>query len=292
MTLFPHLRLRRHGFTLIELLVVIAIIGVLVALLLPAVQKVREAAIRVKCANNLKQIGTALHLYHDNYDVFPHAYSRCFYPPDDEHRNWASLILPFIEQHNLEELGWYSYKTHTVALYRCPADPRTDAVGSYAGETSGLTSYLAVDGNDFYYYGVGTIQGGDQGVMYRESRTRMTDITDGTSNTVMLGERPPSPDLRFGWWTYTELDSTLSARMSWLYYHTANNGAACPSPAVYSVGSLANDCDMHHFWSLHLGGANWLFADAAVRFIPYSASAVLPLLATRDGGEVVDASSY
>jgi prepilin-type N-terminal cleavage/methylation domain-containing protein/prepilin-type processing-associated H-X9-DG protein len=290
MTMLPSPPLRRRGFTLIELLVVIAIIGVLIALLLPAVQKVREAANRLKCQNNLKQIGIALHLYHDSFLVFPQAYAavKCIAPPpDDAHPTWLMSILPYIEQDNLYRLGVDAYESHPVALYHCPSDPRTEGYTGSLG-TFSLTSYLAVNGNDFYYYGPGFFTGGDQGVLYRDSRTRVTDITDGSSSTVMVGERPPSPDLLLGWWTYSELDNTLSARNIYLYARYTG----CLAPGLYSPGSLTNNCDAHHFWSLHSGGANWLFADGSVHFLPYSASPIVPQLATRNGGEVIDTSSF
>jgi prepilin-type N-terminal cleavage/methylation domain-containing protein/prepilin-type processing-associated H-X9-DG protein len=288
--------LRRRAFTLIELLVVIAIIGILIALLLPAVQKVREAANRIKCANNLKQIGTALHLYHDSFLVFPQAYatSKCFSPPpEDAHPSWLMAILPYIEQDNLYRLGVDAFHSAPVELYHCPSDPRT---GGYTGSfgSFGVTDYVAVNGNDFNYLGPNYILNGNQGVMYRDSRTRVTDILDGSSNTVMVGERPPSPDMLLGWWTYTELDSTLSARSIFLYYHTTGNGSntPCQTPALFSPGSLTNNCDAHHFWSLHIGGANWLFADGSVHFISYAASLIIPQLATRNGGEIIDSSSF
>src|SRR5262245_20606588 len=162
-TIFRGSPARRRAFTLIELLVVIAIIGVLVSLLLPAVQKVREAALRIKCANNLKQIGTALHLFHDLYHVFPQAYpgNKCFHPPEEDWVNWAVQILPFIEQDNLAKLGVFRYKDTEVALYRCPSDPRVGTIYNGFLGSSALISYLAVDGNDFDYWGPGNIKNGN-----------------------------------------------------------------------------------------------------------------------------------
>src|SRR5262249_25631806 len=155
-----------------------------------------------KCANNLKQIGTALHLFHDSYHVFPQAYpgNKCFHPPEEDWVNWAVQILPFIEQDNLAKLGVFGYKDTEVALYRCPSDPRVGTIYNGFLGSSSLISYLAVDGNDFDYWGPGNIKNGNQGVIYHDSKTRITDVTDGTSNTVVVGERPPSPDLILGWW--------------------------------------------------------------------------------------------
>jgi prepilin-type N-terminal cleavage/methylation domain-containing protein len=139
------------SLTLIELLVVIAIIGVLMSLLLPAVQKVREAANRLKCQNNLKQIGIALHLYHDSFLVFPQAYAavKCFQlPPEDTYPTWLIAILPYIEQENLYQRVVETYESYPVALYHCPSDPRTEGYKGPLG-TFSLTDYVAVDGNDF-----------------------------------------------------------------------------------------------------------------------------------------------
>jgi prepilin-type N-terminal cleavage/methylation domain-containing protein len=288
-----HFPTRWGAFTLIELLVVIAIIGILVSLLLPAVQKVREAANRTKCANNLKELGVALHMYHDAYAVFPQAYSGSlvFNFPDDSHRSWASLILSFIEQNNLEETGYRNYYNKVVKMFVCPSDPRGEVHYSGSGSLGtgyGMTDYMAVDGNDFSFSNKNVITGGNQGVIYHDSHTRMAEITDGTSNTLLLGERPPSNDLYWGWWTWTEFDATLSARHS---YQKIASGHCVP-PFQFGPGELSNDCDILHFWSFHFGGAHWLFADVSVRFFPYAASAVIPALATRDGGEVVDTGGY
>jgi prepilin-type N-terminal cleavage/methylation domain-containing protein len=294
---------QRWAFTLIELLVVIAIIGVLISLLLPAVQQVREAANRTKCANNLKQLGTALHMYHDTYGVFPQAYygKYVFEYPNDDHRGWASLILPFIEQTNLEQTGYKNYYTKVVQTFLCPSDPRGAATyqgnGSF-GTGYGMTSYLSIDGNDFNCQPCipfnATIIDGNQGIIYHDSRTRIAEITDGTSNTLLLGERPPSNDLYWGWWTWTEFDATLSAFHTYKKITNSGNGnnIPCVAPFQYGPGQLANDCDILHFWSFHRGGSNWLFADVSVRFLPYSVSPLIPQLATRNGGEVVDSGGY
>src|SRR5438874_11356081 len=152
---------RKRGFTLVELLVVIAIIAVLIALLVPAVQRAREAASRVQCQNNLKQIATALHTYHDVNNIFPHAYdARALFQdpsktPETTARSrfiltksWATLILPFIEQDNLDRTGYTSYHQRDVRIYACPSDPR--ALSLYNGNDvygiQGLTDYLAVTG--------------------------------------------------------------------------------------------------------------------------------------------------
>jgi prepilin-type N-terminal cleavage/methylation domain-containing protein/prepilin-type processing-associated H-X9-DG protein len=277
------------GFTLIELLVVIAIIGILIALLLPAVQKVREAANRSKCSNNLKQIGLALHEYVDNTGTFPQAYAESV---GDAYPSWCTLILPFIEQQNLKNEGFNSNKDQIVKTFVCPADPRPDLVfpGGIGGfsDRFGTTSYLAAEGTE---------ANGTDGVMFYKSHTRFAQITDGTSQTIVVGERPPSPDLYWGWWTYRIWDATLATRVNSALVYSYSTGDVplpgyylCSSvrPYYFKPGQVTDYCDTHHFWSFHQGGAHWLYADGSVRFMPYEGSLLVPKLGTRAGGEVVD----
>lgn len=297
------------GFTLVELLVVVAIIAVLMALLLPAVQKVREASNRLQCLNNLKQVATALHSYHDVNMSFPHAYdARALFldpsrTPETSSRlrliltkSWATLILPFIEQQNLESTGYADYHERHLPIYACPSDRR--AVGYYTGTrgfgTQGLTDYLAVTGTMTFIGNpdVPSVRQKCNGVIYESSRTRITDITDGTSMTVLVGERPPSPDLFWGWWTWGAFDASMGVRDTFAVYLSSGAGDARVScttmfPETFRPNNN-NNCDTHHFWSTHPGGGNWLFADGSVRFLPYQSNSVLPALATRNGGEVVN----
>lgn len=296
------------GFTLVELLVVLAIIAGLIAILLSAVQKVREAANRVQCMNHLKQIGTALGGYHDVYQTFPHAYdARALFQdpsktPETPARtrfvvtkSWATLILPFMEQENLERAGYASCHEQHVSVYVCPSDRR--ATGFYFADNrfgrQGLTDYLAVTGTMTFTgsSNAGSTRPQCNGVLYESSRTRMADITDGTSTTVLAGERPPSPDLFWGWWTWSAFDASLGVRNSYAVYGSAGRATPTSCGHLFPENYRPNDnnnCDTHHFWSMHPGGGNWLFADGSVRFLPYRSNALLPALATRSGGEVVN----
>ncbi|HLJ94859.1 MAG TPA: DUF1559 domain-containing protein [Gemmataceae bacterium] len=298
---------RPAGFTLVELLVVVGIIAVLIALLLPAVQKIREAANGLQCRNNLKQIGLAMQAYHDSYQTFPHAYdaralflnpSKTPISPQGNRtlvtQSWATLILPFLEQGNLANTGYAYYHAESVPLFVCPSERR--ARGLYAdpdgSARQALTDYLAVTGTMTFRGNPLTPWARPKcdGVIYESSRTRLADITDGTSNTMLVGERPPSLDLFWGWWSWSAFDASLGVRNTYAVYETAaeDSPVLCRSffPENYRPGDNTN-CDTHHFWSQHPGGGNWLFADGSVRFLPYQANAVLPALATRAGGEVV-----
>ncbi|HZU36839.1 MAG TPA: DUF1559 domain-containing protein, partial [Gemmataceae bacterium] len=143
-----------------------------------------------------------------------------------------------------------------------------------------LSSYLGNEGTD---------QFSEDGVLYLDSRVKMVDIIDGTSNTLLVGERPPSPDLRFGWWyaangqnSCGSLDTVLGAQELNFTY------SSCPfGPVPYGPGRLNNPCDTFHFWSLHPGGANFAFADGSVHFLSYGSADILEALATRAGGESV-----
>jgi prepilin-type processing-associated H-X9-DG protein/prepilin-type N-terminal cleavage/methylation domain-containing protein len=331
---------RRSGFTLIELLVLIAIIAVLIGLLLPAVQKVRDAAGRIKCANNLKQMGLALHHYHDTLGCFPPALRTNEIPPTYRffnsrfhvpgwHYNWSWMarIMPYYEQDNLylvadewarsgdvnRDYRWVPWGDLTanpprpsnpalgtvVQVWACPADSRT-LLTSYVVAPNGvnvaLTGYLGVSGLR------GDWSGDRSGVFSANQVVRLADIADGTSNTLMVGERPPSSDMFFGWWfAGSGIDGSgsgdvvLGARDTRLEALLVNypdpvlaNYRQCQGKMKVGLhpGQITNYCDMAHFWSLHAGGANFLMADGSVRFLSYQADDILPALATRNGGEV------
>jgi prepilin-type N-terminal cleavage/methylation domain-containing protein/prepilin-type processing-associated H-X9-DG protein len=327
---------RRRGFTLIELLVVIAIIAVLIGLLLPAVQKVREAAARMKCSNNLKQMGLALHNFHDQMGAFPPALgsmtdpnrmSTNFYAPltsgttPVRGQSWMSLIMPFIEQGNtynqlplsmpdvtagaafnipVNDLG-----AKPVVPYVCPSDPR--GAKSFSGGTfgaGGVAYYAAVGGVDNWAAEWPVAYG----MIFWRSRVTMNQITDGTSNTLLVGDRPPSWDLSFGWWQSADWYATSwSPNYIWEYdvvQYVRNTGGSpyssnealpsfppCPFPALYKQGKIDDACSFNNFWSNHQGGANFVMADGSVKFIPYTAQAIMPALATRARGETFDAGA-
>jgi prepilin-type N-terminal cleavage/methylation domain-containing protein/prepilin-type processing-associated H-X9-DG protein len=287
----------RRAFSLLELLVVMAIIGVLIALILPAVQKVRSTALKTECTNKLKQIGLALHHYHDNHRRFPAGVS--YQKGKDPYPllSWHAKILPYIEQEPLWQLTQQAFQQDrnawdnpphvgldtVVPLFSCSSDSRTEIVEDARGYQVALTSYLGCEGLNLNT---------KDGVLYLDSRVRMTDIHDGTSNTIMVGERPPGPDFWYGWWYtgYGQQAPTGSADMilGVREINVAPDLTSCPpGPYSFGPGTLKNQCDALHFWSLHSGGANFLFADGSVHFLTYDADSVLPALATRAGGEAV-----
>ena len=290
---------RRAAFTLIELLVVIAIIVVLLGLLLPAVQKVRAAADRIKCTNNLKQIGLALHLYHNSTSSLPPGITSRSRGEPWPRMTWLTRLLPYLEQESVWQATVATYQREPspflnpphlgfstpIQMFGCPTDLRTTVVDyTHQGRRPALTSYVGV---------LGAAYDRTEGVLYRDSRVRLTDVTDGSSNTLMAGERPPSADRWYGWW-YAGFGQigTGSADML-LGVRERNRGGAyvthCPrGPYQFQPGRVDEQCDLFHFWSLHSGGAHFLFADGSAKFLSYSANAVLPALATRAGGEVVE----
>ncbi len=320
---------RRRGFTLIELLVVIAIISVLIGLLLPAVQKVREAAARMRCQNNLKQFGLALHGFHDLNNRFPAAHNigtnwyssylrnpppaginpATGYPVEGPFFSWTYHTAPLIEQvnayraFNVNAWPWWQFipglpatGSNTangiqVNILQCPSDTRAGLVCNYGGYLAALTSYLGVNGRNQFREA-----GGQDGILFVNAGVKMPSISDGTSNTLLVGERPPSNDLYYGWvWAgagdfpyFGTTDVVLGVR---------EITAPRATPDFYRPGQLNDPNNLHryHFWSLHPNGANWLFADGGVRFISYSAGTsnagngltIMECLASRAGGEVV-----
>jgi prepilin-type N-terminal cleavage/methylation domain-containing protein/prepilin-type processing-associated H-X9-DG protein len=285
---------RRRGFTLVEVLVALAIVGLLVGLILPATQRARAAAAKTQCANRLRQIGLALHQYHNNHNTLPAGMTKNAAGRDYPYMNWPTRILPFLERDDLWRAGVAAYKVQPIEFrlpphpigvlvpaFVCPVDPLGQQPRTIGATTYAYTSYLGVSG---------TRQTRFDGVLYADSKTRFADITDGTSNTLLAGERPPSTDGVYGWWYAAQgqnedgsCDSVLStgerASSFWL--------TGCPTtPAEYGTGRPDDQCAALHFWSAHTGGAHFLFADGSVRFVNYSAAPLLPALATRAGGEV------
>jgi prepilin-type N-terminal cleavage/methylation domain-containing protein/prepilin-type processing-associated H-X9-DG protein len=312
----------RRGFTLIELLVVIAIIAILIGLLLPAVQKIREAAARLQCSNNLKQLGLAMHNFHDTNNALPTGGKKKL----GYSIGWAGYILPFIEQDNLyrqaqqvapnsfdspsgasawrtPELATNPLFTTPIKAYTCPSSE----LGNLSPDTTnppvttqpnapfqaalhyrangGATSVPLVPGTQSVHS-----NWSNSGVIYPTSQTRFTEISDGTSNTLLIGEtssaigRSMPPPSCSGWcgiqpWT-------------WGYYYYSDTAGwlmidhkIVAWPIGYTGKFLVNETP---FTSNHSGGVNVLFCDGSVHFLTKDTPlTLLQALATRANGEVV-----
>lgn len=319
----PRKHALRRGFTLIELLVVIAIMAVLMALLVPAVQKVRAAAARTQCSNNLKQLGLAMHMYHDTYKQFPVGEFN-----DDNHNwGWGVSILPYIEQQalytsltgagilhferggpnmwpgqadgfNADSLnaigtvstGFGGGAKSELTMFVCPADPwpgtttsgygKTNYVGCMGSDTSG-GSWTWSSPSGAQQNGI-LLQSNNN---YRNWTTRMSDITDGTSNTIMLGEvtnnnasYPVSSTDNFPIWAGGNPSFSGQGRQ-----HNYFRLTDATTPLNLKTGANADRA----FGSMHTGGGMFLMADATVHFVSDAIdTTVYQALGTRAGGEV------
>jgi prepilin-type N-terminal cleavage/methylation domain-containing protein/prepilin-type processing-associated H-X9-DG protein len=301
----------RTAFTLVELLVVLAIIGILIALLLPAVMRVREASARAGCGNNLRQLALATYSFQDARGRLPFGQFLGPYGagPDSSAWSWLAEVLPYIEQNNLYQQGGIPSRSlrgsgildDRVPIFFCPSDNAdlagvTTSAGNLEGIPVGLTNYKGVSGSnwgadfqdrivllktDWRHQGVnGSCDGlanGD-GMLFRSDwtrRLRLSDVTDGTSNTFMIGEDVPA----MNWW------------VSWPYSNNAYGTCAIPPNVRPPGGGQYDPNHWQNTWSFrsrHPGGVDFALADGSVHFIPDSIDLeVYRALATISGGEVV-----
>jgi prepilin-type N-terminal cleavage/methylation domain-containing protein/prepilin-type processing-associated H-X9-DG protein len=274
----------RQGFTLVELLVVIAIIGVLIALLLPAVQYARESARRSQCQNHLRNLGTALHNFHDAKGRLPPGWFADV-PDGEPGWGWAAYLLHFVEQkallddqihleHHIDEAENAEARQAVIPIYLCPSDANRGPLVPLSGLHTpnfevGRSNYVGVFGTLDVV--LNPSQG--DGVLFHNSRVRFADIHDGLSNTLMVGERCSKL-----------LDSTWVGVI---------HGASDPMARVVgSCDHVPNDPHAHveDFSSYHASGAHFALADGSVRLISDHVDLTVYYgLATRSGGEAVQA---
>jgi prepilin-type processing-associated H-X9-DG protein len=302
------------------LLVVIAIIAILIGLLLPAVQKIREAANRMKCSNNLKQVALALHNYNDTVGNLPHAtyndidgtgWTPAPYNGKYDRRSWAHDILPYMEQDNIyrnlssfletgqSALGFPQMDT-IIKTLMCPSDPVSPKVHTYWGgfgtPNQGFSGNYVVNASSTYFNDSNPATSANlDGVMYARSTTTLANISDGLSNTAMVSELILTTDV---------VDHDIRGR----YYNPAHSGVAFSTrlPPNTQVPDQFDWCSSQPakrapcIWtgqfifvlarSHHAGGVNMALCDGSVRFVRDSVNpATYRALGSRNGGEVVDA---
>jgi len=310
--------IRRSGFTLIELLVVIAIIAILIALLLPAVQQAREAARSAACKNNLKQIGLAIHNYESSHGTFPPGYLHMRGDTyntltgytvnrtvDDNHMgfSWGTMILPYIDQaplYNQFNFGLPPFDAANLtpremhlSVYLCPTDPdsegnfvvRDDAASPV--EQYAAASYAANWGPADASNNLDATPDASTGVFYRNSRVHIRDITDGTTNTIAVGERtnglilggvPPHPSFETAWVAAVrDIDTSAD-----------DHGHMVLFDAQFLPNKATGPGADRGVSGPHVGYAQFLLCDGSVRTIGESIDAgIYRGLCSRAGGEVI-----
>jgi len=276
---------RRDAFTLVELLVVIAIIGILVALLLPAIQAAREAARRSSCVNNEVQLALAIHNYEFHFETLPPGVTNPTGPirsePEGNHVGWIVRILPYMEEQNLFKhfdaaLGAYApanaeVRAHEIPTIECPSEPnefineaKTVAQSSYVGCHNDVEAPIDKD---------------NHGLLFLNSKIRYTDIEDGSSKTILLSEARVNPN-ELGWVSGTR--ATL--RNTGTKLNSGPDPDEAPAPKEKPANSLA----VGGFSSRHPGGINAAFADGSIHFIPDDIDpALLRQLGNRADGQIM-----
>jgi len=320
---------RTSGFTLIELLVVIAIIAILIGLLLPAVQKVREAAARAKCTNNMKQLGLGLLNYHDAYGSFPAAKKDNSANPGSlpvlPVTSWTPYVLPYIEQEPLyrrydftvnydnaknDNTDANDVNKQFVPTFVCPSTPRPDRTTNTrqrrileymspnqltrdSGGANSFTNYPGVFNMPFpksdpYFVGV---MGHDKNDGTKNGYRKITDVTDGSSNTMLLAEEAGQTDK----YIMGAFDgSSTWGNGAWANPATEITIGGCKPADGTQPGPMPMNCrNADELYSFHRGGCNVVFCDGSVHFLRESMKLeVLIALATRAIGEVIPADGY
>jgi prepilin-type N-terminal cleavage/methylation domain-containing protein/prepilin-type processing-associated H-X9-DG protein len=298
--------IRRRGFTLIELLVVIAIIAILIGLLLPAVQKIREAANRMKCSNNLKQLGLAMHNYNDTNgnlpgNIRPSAVSTV-------RVRWTTYLLPFFEQDNIfkiynQGVNWSDPANAAAVVIplkviQCPSSLSAGKFDASPDNSWTDTRYAVGDYSGIYFaWYTNTQTYGNPGILSKTDLVRLTDVTDGLSNTIHLTESAAKPDryvqgklvqaatpsarINGGGWCRPASDITAPEQTSMINVTNGIQISGYPDPK-YGTDATGQ------IYSFHSGGVNALFGDGSVKFVRSSIDwTTLQALITRSGGEVI-----
>jgi prepilin-type N-terminal cleavage/methylation domain-containing protein/prepilin-type processing-associated H-X9-DG protein len=316
----PRFSPARSAFTLIELLVVIAIISILIGLLLPAVQKVREAANRTRCTNNLKQIGLALHNFHDTHGHLPSSFN----VPGRPRLSFFTQALPFIEQQALYnrydfDQDWFApanlpATSTRIAIAQCPSTPspaRLDGQPEAWSPLVAVSDYGIPTHVDPRLQTAGLVDFAGPGLIPKnEPKPRFADATDGLSNTIALAESagrpqlwqagrpvgsPPGTRVNGGGWARAATDFSIDG--------SSSDGRLIPGPCAINCTNGENVTDYPdpyygrdgsgEVYSFHAGGANVVFGDGSVRFLRQNVTMrTFAALVTRAGGEVVAVSDF
>jgi prepilin-type N-terminal cleavage/methylation domain-containing protein/prepilin-type processing-associated H-X9-DG protein len=281
---------RASAFTLVELIVVIGIVGLLLALALPAIMNARAAADMISCKNNVRNCVFALIQYHTDYSRLPSPKPLSNFDPSGI-VTWRVLVWPYLD----ESTAFAKVSEHcrlapdpvqnvphtgldkTISVFTCPSDSRLLTPIQVGGYRLAMSSYIGVSGN-----------GVANGVLFSspDFSVSFRDITDGLSNTLMIGERPPPDSFETGF-LYPKRFDPISEAMTFNTAAFAGFATGVQVFGQFGPGSTENRSDMFHFWSLHRGGGVFGFCDGSVRFLNYSSRDSVYKMASRNGGEVV-----